>query len=128
MEIKQVTPLQIVDQIEPALPFWKALGFEVRVEVPHGNTLGFVLLGRGSSQLMLQTKASVRADLGEHLGKESILYVDVDDLDAAIALVPNAAVVVPKRDTFYGAREVFVRDAAGTIVGFAAHPTGSEGN
>jgi uncharacterized glyoxalase superfamily protein PhnB len=119
MEVKHLTPIHVVESIEPALPFWKALGFEIRVEVPHGPALGFVLLGRGASQVMLQTRASVKADVGDTITAGSVLYLDVDDVDAALRAVPDATIVVPRRKTFYGAEEVFVQDGAGNVVGFA---------
>jgi hypothetical protein len=38
--IKKVTPVLIVDRIEPLLPLWDALGFARAAEVPHGDVLG----------------------------------------------------------------------------------------
>jgi hypothetical protein len=36
-------------------------------------------------------------------------------------MAPNLEVVVPERETAYGAHEIFVRDPAGNVVGFAEH-------
>jgi uncharacterized glyoxalase superfamily protein PhnB len=47
--------------------------------------------------------------------------MDVASLDEAVAAVKGAEVVVPPRETFYGARETFVRDPSGNILGFAQH-------
>ena len=61
MNITKVTPVRIVDRIEPCLPFWcDALGYEKRAEVPHENALGFVLLENAAGEVMLQTQASLR--------------------------------------------------------------------
>jgi uncharacterized glyoxalase superfamily protein PhnB len=124
VKVKKVTPIVIVDAIEPALEFWCAgLGFERVAEVPHEGRLGFVLLARAGHELMLQTRASVMADVPAALegGATHALYVDVDSLDDAVAAVAGAKVVVPRRRTFYGADEVWGRDPSDTLVGFAEH-------
>ena len=60
MNITKVTPVRIVERIEPCLGFWcEGLGYEKRVEVPHGAQLGFVLLGGAAGEVMLQTRASL---------------------------------------------------------------------
>ena len=33
----------------------------------------------------------------------------------------SGATLVPPRETFYGATEIFIRDAAGNVLGFAQH-------
>lgn len=47
------------------------------------------------------------------------LYCEVDTLEGARE---RGQVVIPDRTTFYGARETWVRDPAGTLVGFAVMP------
>ena len=122
MKVKKVTPILVVDAIEPALPFWHAqLGFEKVAEVPHGGRLGFVLLARDGHEVMLQTRESLEADVPSvaALAPACAVYCDVDSLDAAIAAVPGAEVLVPRRRTFYGADEIWVRDPNGAVVGLA---------
>jgi uncharacterized glyoxalase superfamily protein PhnB len=122
MKVKKVTPILVVDAIEPALPFWQGqLGFEKVVEVPHEGRLGFVLLARDGHEVMLQTRASVAADVPAvgALDPPCAIYCDVDSLDAAIAATEGATVLVPRRTTFYGAEEIWVRDPSGAVVAFA---------
>ena len=122
MNITKVTPILIVADIEPALALWTgAMGFEKQVEVPHDRKLGFVLLARDGREVMLQTRASVRADVPAvaDLGVTSVLYMDVASLEEALAATRGLEVVVPERTTFYGSREVFVRDPSGNVLGFA---------
>ena len=122
MNITKVTPILIVADIEPALALWTgAMGFEKQVEVPHVRKLGFVLLARDGREVMLQTRASVRADVPAvaDLGVTSVLYMDVASLEEALAATRGLEVVVPERTTFYGSREVFVRDPSGNVLGFA---------
>jgi uncharacterized glyoxalase superfamily protein PhnB len=125
MKVTRIVPLHVVDRIEPVLPFWcEAMGFTIVVEVPHEGEKGFVLLARDGEEIMLQTAASVRADLGDLSPfPASLLYVNVASLDEVMAHLPaGTKPVVGPRKTFYGADEVFVRDPAGTLVGFAQRP------
>jgi uncharacterized glyoxalase superfamily protein PhnB len=120
--IKKLTPVLMVDSIEPVLPLWEALGFTRAVEVPHGERLGFVILQSDGAEVMYQTFDSVRADEPKSLeGRRAIgasaLFVEVDDLDAVSARVPAGSdVIVKRRKTFYGSTEMIVRDAAGNVV------------
>src|SRR5579863_2419729 len=105
--MQSLTPILIVDAIEPCLAFWKKLGFEVTVEVPDGDVLGFAILKNGPVEVMYQTRASVAKDvpvMAEHPSL-SILYIHVTNINEVIAAVGDAPVVVPKRETFYGATE-----------------------
>ena len=122
---KKITPVLIVDAIEPVLPFWQALGFEQVVAVPHGDHIGFVILVKDGVEVMYQSTASVREDTpGSLAGPRALgaaaVYIEVDDFEAVAALLPkDAPVVVPRRVAPYGATEIFVRDPAGNIIGFA---------
>jgi len=129
--VSRITPLITVDAIEPCLPFWTALGFEVPVTVPHEDAIGFAILKQGDAvELMYQTRSSIEADLGasgapKNLGKELeastvTLFIEVAKLDDLIAALGQHDVVVPRRQTFYGMDEIFVRAPCGTLVGFAA--------
>jgi uncharacterized glyoxalase superfamily protein PhnB len=120
--MKRLVPVLFVEKIEPCLPFWvERLGFEKTTEVPEGDALGFVILARGNVEVMLQTRASLKKDvpaLAEEPSR-SFLYIEVNDLEEFIKRLEGADVVVPVRDTFYGAREIGVRDPAGNVITFA---------
>ena len=126
--MNKLTPNLIVERIEDCLPFWvERLGFEKTVEVPEGGQpapqLGFVILRRGAVELMLQSRASLLKDVpavadGPH---RSVLYCEVPDLAPIRAALKGWPEAVPERTTFYGARELIVRDPEGNVVFFAAH-------
>ena len=123
MTVKSITPILYVEEIEPCLPFWtERLGFEKTAEVPEGDRLGFVILQKDGAQVMYQTRASVTNDV-PHLAatpmQGTLLFIVVDDIDAIERAVAGAEVAVPRRKTFYGADELFVREPAGNVVGFA---------
>jgi uncharacterized glyoxalase superfamily protein PhnB len=82
------------------------------------------MLANGDSQLMLQTRASVEEDL-KNASKDTprtILYVDVESIDAALAATKGSKVFMKPRETFYGKHEAGVIDPAGNYVVFAADP------
>lgn len=121
----KITPVLVVPAIEPLLPLWESLGFARTVEVPHGDTLGFVILARDNAELMLQTIDSVRADEPRvlegtpHIGPTS-LFIEVENLDEVVAKLPAGTdVFIERRTTPYGATETFIRDGAGNLVVFA---------
>jgi catechol 2,3-dioxygenase-like lactoylglutathione lyase family enzyme len=123
MRWKKVTPLLYVEAIEPVLAFWTAkLGFAVTTEIPEGDAVGFVILARDGVEVMYQTRASVESDIPSVADTPmggTVLFVEVDDLDAIETALEGVARVVPRRTTFYGSEEVWVREPAGNLVGFA---------
>jgi len=121
----KITPILFVDAIEPSLEFWVGrLQFEKTVEVPEGSKLGFVILKKGESEIMLQTRDSIKKDAGTAspavLSMTSSLYIEVDNFADALERVQGSEVLVPQRDAFYGMREIYVREPGGQIVGIAA--------
>jgi len=119
----KLTPILTVDAIEPCLPFWTdRLGFSKTTEVPHENRIGFVILEKDGIEVMYQSMASVVADLPALASLPvggSVLFIEVDDIDAIEKAMEGAEIVVPRRSTFYGAEEIFTREPGGHIVGFA---------
>ena len=121
MKINKVTPIQVVERIEPALPFYEGvLGYQRVVEVPHEEHLGFVLLVRDGDALMLQSRPSAQADVPALARQGSALYIDVASLDEARGAVSGREVIV-ERTTFYGAREIWFREPSGVLVALAEH-------
>jgi len=128
----KITPILLVDEIEPSLKFWvDKLGFEKTVEVPEGDKLAFVILQKDGTEVMLQSRESVRKDVGDAAGAllelGASLYIEVDDFGDALKRVKGAEVLVPERVTFYGMREIFVREPGRHVVGFAARDTAPAG-
>ena len=126
MKLLRLTPVLMVDAIEPALPFWvDRLGFAKTTEVPHGDRLGFVILERDGIEVMYQTKASVAEDVTPLAGspmKGTFLFFQVEDLDDIERRLQGIMPVVPRRKTFYGADELIVKEPCGNAVTFAQFP------
>jgi hypothetical protein len=122
VELKKLTPILTVEAIEPSLPFWvNALGFTKTVDVPHEGALGFAILEKDGYEVMLQTVASIQADVPAVAPPAggSILFLEIEDLAAIQRAVADYELLVPRRTTFYGADEIFVREPGGNVVGFA---------
>ncbi|HEX2834010.1 MAG TPA: VOC family protein [Thermoanaerobaculia bacterium] len=119
----KITPVLVVHAIEPVLPLWESLGFTRKVEVPHGESLGFVTLVKDDAEVMYQSVESVKEDEPLTLeGRSPVggtaLFIEVEDLDA-LRLPAETDVLVQRRTTFYGSKESIIRDAAGNVIVFA---------
>ncbi len=123
--LKQLTPVMIVDSVEPCIRFWvERFGFTAANQVPGPEgTLVFASAEKDGVEVMYQTRASVLAEtphVAQELAGHSItLFVTVDDIDAVEKAVAGAPVVKPRHTTFYGSTEIYVREPGGNTVGFA---------
>lgn len=120
----KATAVLIVEHVEQSLPFFEAAGFERTVEVPHDDTIGFVILLRDNAEVMLQSQASALADVTTIDPRDiksslTFLFVEIDDLAAIERALKKYKVVVPRRKTFYGADETSYKEPSGHIVTFA---------
>jgi uncharacterized glyoxalase superfamily protein PhnB len=124
MTVKRITPVLYVKEIEPCVTFWvDRLGFKKTAEVPDGERLGFVILQKDGLELMYQSFASAEKDAPtaakEINGGRTFLYMEVDSLEPVIEALKDTPIVVPLRTTFYGAKEIGVKDPAGHVIVFA---------
>ena len=124
MAIKRITPILFVPEIEPCAKLWtECLGFGRGVEVPDGSKLAFVSLQKDGAEIMYQSYASVEKDMPAIASPvrqgPTFLYVEVDNLDRVKTAVRDAEIYMPERTTFYGAREIGVKDPAGHYITFA---------
>jgi len=125
MNVKRITAVLLVKEIEPLIPFWvDRLGFAKTVEVPDGNKLGFVIFQKNSVEVMYQTYASVEKDAPPAMSSEArkgptYLYMEVDNLDPVLAQMKDSRMVMPVRTAFYGMKEFAVQDPGGHFITFA---------
>ena len=130
-EAKKITPILFAQEIEPCIKFWTdRLGFQKTVEVPEGEKIAFAMVEKNGLELMYQSFASVEkenAATGAAARKgPSFLYIEVEDLNAALEAIKGVEVVMPVRTTFYGAKEFGVKDPAGHYFIFAQQGAGAE--
>lgn len=136
---KKTTAVVVVDRIEPVVEFWKKVGVEKVMDVPEGEgasaRLGFAILAGPGVEVMYQTSSSVIADLGASAAPEyraafrtspqqAYLFVEVASIAEIGRTMADEKLVMPYRETFYGAKELAYDDRAGNIVIFAEMPAG----
>jgi uncharacterized glyoxalase superfamily protein PhnB len=123
--LKRLTPVLVVDAVEPCLLFWvDRFGFTAANQVPGADgKLIFASAEKDGIEVMYQTRASVIADqpdmVAELDGHSVALFITVDDLDPVEKALAGAPVVKPRHKTFYGSTEMYVREPGGNTVGFA---------
>jgi uncharacterized glyoxalase superfamily protein PhnB len=131
VNVKKITPLLFAQEIEPCIRFWtERMGFEKTVEVPEGDKTGFVMLVRNGLEIMYQSYASVDKEnpaTGQAVRKgPAFLYIEVEDLDALITAINGAEIVMPTRTTFYGSKEIGIKDPVGHYLIFAQQGAASQ--
>jgi uncharacterized glyoxalase superfamily protein PhnB len=121
--VNKITTVLVMRSLEPSLDFWEnRVGFARVAEVAHEGAIGFALLVKDGVELMLQSEASVAADLpdaGAVGGHSAALFIEVDDLAAMEHALAGYPVAMPRRTTFYGMHEFGVREPGGHWVTFA---------
>lgn len=123
--LKQLTPVLIVETVEPCLKFWvDRLGFAITNQVPGPDgKLIFASVQLGPVEVMYQTRASVVDEqpgaAKDLMGHSVALFITVENLDTVARSLDGAPVVKPRHKTFYGSTEIYVREPGGNTVGFA---------
>ena len=124
--VNKSTPILHVKAVEPSVKFWtERFGFHKTIEVPEG---GFVALENGGIEIMYQTYAGMQADPANPLAKAveqgpSFLFMEVPDIKATEAALKGAEIVQPIHETFYGSKEITVKEPGGHFVIFAQMPS-----
>ena len=107
-EVKRVTPVLFVGNVESCLQFWERLGFQRTMEVPDGDSLAFAAVQKDGVEIMYQSFASAMKDPSasvaakQRLDSHAFLYVEVNDLDAVVAGLKGTSLEVERHTTFYG--------------------------
>ncbi len=122
--IQQVIANLAVDRIEPSVSFFEKIGFNMDVQVPEDDHIGFAIFINGANQIMLQTRQSLREDSEAFLPAAeatgpSLLFIKVDDVEAIASKLEGYEVVMQMRDTFYGAKEISFLEPGGHVMTFA---------
>ena len=123
MKVSRATPVLFVDTVEPTRDFLKKVGFEVVVEIPEDDRLGFALLQKDGVQVMVETRGNAREPAAlQALSKESrraVVFIEVDDVAAVIAALEGGKIVVERHKTFYDSDELTYEEPGGNLVTFA---------
>jgi uncharacterized glyoxalase superfamily protein PhnB len=126
--VNKSTPILHVKSVEPSLKFWtERFGFHKTIEVPEGDHIGFVALENNAVEIMYQTYSGMKADPANPLAQAvekgpSFLFMEVPDIKTAEAALKGAEIVQPIHETFYGSKEIVVKEPGGHFVIFAQMP------
>jgi len=126
-QYRSLSPVLIVDAVEPCLEFWRdRLGFTVADTVLEGEKIGFAILVGDDVTVMYQSQESLAKDIpalsGPKLVSPNIFYLSVASIDDVEKRLEGIVKVVPRRKTFYGAIEIGIREPGGYVVLFAQPP------
>lgn len=131
----KIRPNLMVSDIRKSIAFYRdKLGFAVQFRVPLENEvlmeddpareLRFASLVLGDIELFLQSRTSLAADVPAFapdmaLGASMTLYMDCDDVDALYEQLKDSAdIVKPPETSWYGMRELYIRDPDGYVLAF----------
>jgi hypothetical protein len=126
--VRKITPVLVVESIEPVVTFWTRLGVQPSTQVPGDHGLAFAIFSGEGVEVMYQTVASVKEDLVASASvreafrpgpQQTTLYVQVQSLADVESRLQGERLILPRRTTFYGAIEVGYTDPAGNIIVFA---------
>jgi uncharacterized glyoxalase superfamily protein PhnB len=120
----KITPVLVVEAMDASLTFWaERMGFTKMADVPDGDGIGFAILARDGAELMLQTVASVQKDEPAFVPKSkdnaAALFIEVDDFADTVRRLEGYPITMAERTTFYGMREIGVREPGGNVAIFA---------
>ena len=123
MRVTRATPVLFVDAVEPTRDFFTKLGFTVLFDVPDGDRLGFVGLEKDGVQVMVETRGNKNeGDAIREITRNSrgsVVFIEVDNLDAAITALATEKSIVERHTTFYGADAISFMEPGGHIVTLA---------
>lgn len=123
MKVLRAAPVLYADRVELTRDWFMKVGFSVFVDIPEDDHLGFVLLEKDGVQVMVETRANKNEPeaLRQRMlaSRNTVLFIEVDDLDAVIAKLAGSKVLVEKHKTFYGSFEQTFEEPGGNVVTFA---------
>jgi uncharacterized glyoxalase superfamily protein PhnB len=131
-----LTPNLMSDNVNESVVFYRdRLGFHFFAGVlAEGQSMAdafsadiplqWAVLGRDDARVMFQLRSSLAREYAPAgdlaLGASATLYLETENLDALIAgLGESVEIVLPDHTTFYGMREMWIRDNNGYILTLA---------
>ncbi len=141
MTFKKLTPNLMVENVAQSVVFYRdLLGFELlmamRDERPFDGLpaaddkpLDWAMVQRDQVAFMFQQRNSLSEEMpvlaGCEISASLTLYMEIDGIDALYAsLQGKADIVKPPQTTFYGRRELYLRDCNGYILALTEEADG----
>ena len=124
--INKSTPILHVEAVEPGLKFWtERFGFQMTIQVPEGDHVGFAAIDNGTVELMYQTFEGMKntGPLSEAAAQgPSFIFMEVSDIHTIKAALEQTEIVQDIHETFYGAQEIVAKEPGGHYVIFSQVP------
>ena len=133
--MKQLTPNLAVKDVAKSVAFYtEVLGFKLKMcvddekrpaeTIEAGKHYIWANVMHGSVGMMFQQKQSFEDDLGvsvKEIGASVSFYIEVEDAEALYERLKAKAVIHKALETtFYGAKEFYIKDPDGYILGFSS--------
>lgn len=127
--INKSTPILHVKAVEPGLKFWtERFGFNLTIQVPEGDHIGFAAIDNGTVELMYQTYEGMKdaGPLAQAAAQgPSFIFMEVIDINAIKGVLQETEIVQDIHETFYGAQEIVAQEPGGHYVIFSQLPAPS---
>ncbi len=123
--IKTLTPNLMVEDVNQTITFYEnVFGFELSQTVPEEGKFVWASMRSGDVEIMFQGRDSLSEELpvfeGTPLGGSLTFYLRIDDLEGFYDRVKDQVTVLQDlHTTFYGMKEVAVKELNGYIFVFA---------
>lgn len=119
---QKITANLMVEDMAETIAFYKdALGFELAMSNPERPPFGWAMMQLDGAGIMFQTRESLGGELNSfkdmRIGGSFTIFLIVDDVEAVHNRVHGKAEILkPPYDTFYGMREIAIKDNNGYIL------------
>jgi len=124
--INKSTTILHVKEVEPGLQFWtERFGFNLTIQVPEGDHIGFAAIDNGTVELMYQTYEGMKdaGPLAPAVAQgPSFIFMEVTDINAVKEALKQTEIVQDVHETFYGAQEIVAQEPGGHYVIFSQLP------
>ncbi|MGD2156615.1 MAG: VOC family protein [Anaerolineales bacterium] len=123
--IKTLTPNLMVEDVNQTITFYEdVFGFELSQTVPEEGKFAWASMRSRDVEIMLQDRESLSEELpvfeGTPIGGSLTFYLRMDGLEAFYDRIKDQVTVLKElHTTFYGMKEVAVKDPNGYIFVFA---------
>jgi uncharacterized glyoxalase superfamily protein PhnB len=134
MAFKSLAPNLMVEDVTATVAFYRdVLGFTVGDTAMDEGALVWATVSADAVSVMFQARRSLEQELpqlkGQPISASQTLYIGVDDADALYQRVRSTAQVIKApQTTSYGAREFYIQDPSGYILGFSSAASASDGD
>jgi lactoylglutathione lyase len=125
VQLKTLTPNVMVEDVNRTIEFYRdVLGFQVNATVPDQGQFDWASMKRDSVEVMFQSRSSLSGEIPAYadlpIGGALTFFVTMDGIQELYdKLKGKVTIVQDLHTTFYGMREVAIRDCNGYVLTFA---------